>query len=846
MPEPSRPLSRAEAQERAGQVGTCSYRLELDFTRGREVFGFRVELEFEGRRPGGETFLDTAVSHLQGLEWNGARLPLSDVRGERLALSQLLPRNRLVAFGESRFERDGLGMHLAVDHADESTYIYSEYQPVEARLSFPCFDQPDLKGTYALRVRAPQEWVVVFVDEGEPEEAQDGSRWWNFPTTMPLSVYTLGIAAGPFHRVQAKAGRIPLSLYCPRSLARFLDPDEIFELTQQGLDYYGRAFGIPYPFSKYDQVFVPEKVSGAMESPGCVTITDSLIWRGRPTPRWRSYRAEVILHEMAHMWFGDLVTMRWWDDIWLNESFATLMAAMSQDRATRIRDSWLLFVTSYTQHARRQDQWPTSHPVVTPVDDVEAVRSVFDGITYEKGAAVLRQLVAWVGEEPFFSGLHAHLETHREGNATFADLVQALELSSGRDVSTWSKSWLETVGVNTLRLELDPSPVGTRMVKPALLQSAPAAQPTIRPHHLRVGLYDWVGEELRRVDQLELDISSERTELPALEGRARPPLLLANDESLTYAKLRLDAVSLETASRHLTAIPDALTRALLWDSAWDSAYDAELPAHRYSEMVISQAPGEPELSLLASVLANFKEAVRHLGTPRRAESLEQRLAEVAWAQMEVSPPGSDRQAVWLRAFVTAATTAAQVARVRALLDGGELPKGVSLDTELTWLLVQELGARGAAGEADLQGALAQDPSPTGQARLEAARAAMPTEEAKERAWASLTDPASTIEASRMVAAMFGGVRQEELVAPFFPRLPQTLADVWARRGAELTLELGRFLQRSLHPDPGLRQACQEAIADQRLHPEVRRIFEGQLAETERGLRARALDEPDSA
>ncbi|MGH7609542.1 MAG: aminopeptidase N [Candidatus Dormibacteria bacterium] len=843
-------LSRSEATERAGLVGASAYRVELDFCRGQERFGFRVELDFEGRQPGATTYLDSEVARIETLEWNGSALRPDAEAGGRIALAELRAHNRVTVQGESTYDRDGLGMHLSVDPADGSTYIYSDLEPSEAHRCFPCFDQPDLKGTFQLRIRVPQDWLVVFAEPGSPGavDEREGCRWWDFPVTIPLSVYVLGIAAGPFHQVLARHGQVPLGLYCPRSLAQYLDSEELFELTRQGLDYYEDAFAIPFPFSKYDQVFVPEKVNGAMESPGCVTITDMMLWRGRATPRQRSQRAELILHEMAHMWFGDLVTMRWWDDIWLNESFATLMAAFCQDRATKLPDAWVIFATTYMELAREEDQRATSHPVVTGVDEAEAVRANFDRITYEKGASALRQLVAWVGEECFFAALHTHLERHRAGNAEFGDLVQALEEASGRDVSGWAQSWLETVGVNTLELEVrgEPSADGERLDEVTVLQSAAESQPTLRQHQLQIGVFDWVGQALARVDQVQLEVQGARTPVPPLRGRPRPALLLPNDQSLTYAKIRLDAHSQETAERHLGAISEPLARALIWGSAWDRVCDAELPAHRFAAMVTTQAARESDPSLLTTVLGNARYAIRRYGAPRRAAELEAGLAEEIAEQLAESQPGSDRQTVCLRAFISVATTPDQVGRLRAWLDGRELPAGVALDPELVWHLVSSLAARGAAGEPDLARALGLDPSSTGRTRVAAARAAMPTSEAKQRAWALMTSADATIEESRLVAIGFAGVRQESLVAAYFPRLRRDLAQLWEVRGAEYTIELGQWLPLSLHPDRTLAEESRQGAADPQLHPDVRRIFASLLDDTERGLRARRLDEqPDT-
>src|SRR5487761_63737 len=478
MPSAPANLTQLVARERAQLIESVAYFIELDLTLGEERFGFEADLEVTARQPGQGTFVDAELAAFTDILWNGVRLPESAYDGHRIALPGLEQHNSLRVRGEGSYYLTGLGLHHSTDPVDGSTYIYSDFQPFEAHRSFPCFDQPDLKGSFRFRIRAPQDWLVVTAEPGLPEEVdpRDGCRWWWFSPTMPLAPYFVGIAAGPFHRVEAPPGRIPRGLYCAKSLAPYLDSDELFEITTQGLDYFERLFGIPYPFTKYDQVFCPEKVNGAMESPGCVTITDQLLYRGRATARQRSIRADIMLHEMAHMWFGDLVTMRWWDDLWLNESFASLMSAFAVDRATKFTDAWVSFATVNKKLASDHDQLKTSHPVVTPVPDVEAVRANFDPITYEKGAAALLQLVAFVGEDNFFAALHSHLIEHREANAEFADLVEALQTESGRDVRGWAESWLATAGINLLRCEIESRlPEATsEIVSAVVVQSATA------------------------------------------------------------------------------------------------------------------------------------------------------------------------------------------------------------------------------------------------------------------------------------------------------------------------------------------------------------------------------------
>jgi len=849
MPSEPSTLTRDEARERAQLIGSVAYFIELDLTQGDVGFGFEARLEFSAHQPGALTFLETEVASVTKMVWNGRPIPDTAYDGHRIALPALEERNSVLIQGEATYEQSGLGLHRSADPVDGRVYIYSDFEPYEAHRTFPCFDQPDLKGSFRFRVRVPEDWVVVATEPGQPEELDplDRCRWWGFLPTMPLSPYVIGLAAGPFHRVDGQRGSTPLGLYCAQSLVPYLDAEELFRITAQGLDYYEKVLRIPYPFAKYDQVFCPEKVNGAMESPGCVTITDQVLWRGQVTTRHRSVRADLIMHEMAHMWFGDLVTMRWWDDLWLNESVATLMAVFAVDRATEFEDAWVAFATVNKQWASDQDQLQTSHPVVTPVPDVEAVRANFDQITYEKGAATLRQLVAYVGEENFFDALNTHLSRHREANAEFGDLVEALQTASGRDVYGWARAWLGTVGMNLLRCELDSpgSAAGGLISRATVVQSAIASQPVLRPHRIRLGRFDWVGDKLERIGAIELDVEGPRTEVEELVGTRRPALILPNDGDLTYAKIRLDPLSQKTVEQHLSSITDALARALIWDRNWDTVRDLELPAHRYAQMVSSHIAAEANTTLVGVVLGNFRQATRRYGAPRRRPRSEEEMARVAWEALGRCDPGSDPQAVWLRAYIGLATSAEQVDRCRALLEGRDLPNGVTLDAELRWTLVYSLAARGAADHQEIEAALVADPSSTGLARAESARAARPTAAAKARAWARLAAPDVTVEEAQGISARLGGLGHEELLTPYLSLLPQLFDEVLARHGAEFTVQMGTWLPLSLAPSDELAHVCRENLVRQDLDPILRRIFADVLEETERYLRARLLDREDS-
>lgn len=841
-------LTKSEAEARALVIGECSYQLELDCAAGPDCYRFRVRLEFRGS-PGASTFVDAEVTKIDGMLWQGEPLGLESISGQRIHLPALEEHNVLEVWGCSRYHRAGLGLHLAIDTADQERYLYSDLEPAEAHRVFPCFDQPDIKATFQLRMRVPQDWTVVSAEPGRAGAAADaeGGRWWDFPATPRLSPYVLGIAAGRLHAIRTQHHGIELALYGPLSLRQDLEkaaPD-IFEVTGQGLDFYRELFGVPYPFSKYDQVFCLEKVNGAMESPGCVTITDRMIYRGRPSQRERALRAEVILHEMAHMWFGDMVTLRWWDDLWLNESFATLMAAVATDRATSFEDAWTYWTTAFKQAAVEEDQHTTSHPVVTAVPDAEAVHANFDRITYQKGSAVLRQLAAWVGEDAFFKAVHNHLEQHRWGNATLYDLLQALAEASGRDVVSWSRLWLETVGINTIRLDARPGTdaAGAPIESAHALQSAQPSQPTIRPHRLSVGLYDWMGGQLQRRRGFAIDIDSERTAIPELIGESRPPLLLPNDEALTYAKIRLDPISLATVEDHLGEVADALARAVIWDALQDMVRDGEFPASSYVRVVARHLARETDESLIPVVLASARRALALYGARSAGDRLEAELAEACAAALEVTGPGSSQQLSWLRAFISSAITDEQLGRCREMLGGQTLPDGVVLDLELRWRLITALATRGAAAIDEIAGMRKADPTSTGVVRGLAAQAAMPSQEAKEQVFSFLTeDSSATVEAALWAGRSFGGVRQDDLLIPYIPRFFAAVTRLRQERGVEYSRDFAYWSIGSLPPHPDLISAIGGELSRADLDSDLRRIYQEALEEAEMAMRAREVDE----
>jgi len=568
-------LTREETAARSLLVSVISIAVELDLTgtADESTYPSTTRLTFECREPGASTWVDVVAERVNRAVLNGVELDVASAfDGTRLQVTGLEAYNELLVEADARYMTSGEGLHRFVDPVDSETYLYTQFEPADARRVYACFEQPDLKGHFQLSVNAPAHWTIVSnTATPEPETVRHGVARWEFPASHRISTYITALIAGPYHSVTDEYtglyGTYPLGVHCRSSLAEHLDADEILTVTKQGFEYFERVFAVGYPFGKYDQVFVPEFNAGAMENAAAVTILEDYVFRSRVTDAAYEQRANTILHELAHMWFGDLVTMRWWDDLWLNESFAEWAAHQANVEATRFSDAWTTFLNLRKAWAYRQDQLPSTHPIAADMVDLDAVAVNFDGITYAKGAAALRQLVAWVGEEHFFAGVHDYFIEHGWGNTSLPDLLGKLEAASGRDLSTWTQQWLQTSGVNLLRPEiiLDESGVMTSVV---IVQEPPSEppglEPVLRSHRVAIGAYTLTGGSVVRTARVEIDVVGARTEVSELAGLTQPDLLLLNDDDLTFAKTRLDERSLRTAIAHIGDLTDSLPRALIW------------------------------------------------------------------------------------------------------------------------------------------------------------------------------------------------------------------------------------------------------------------------------------------
>ncbi|MFC6021890.1 aminopeptidase N [Plantactinospora solaniradicis] len=787
-------LTRVAATERAALLTVESYDIELDLTGGEVVFRSVTRIRFRSTTPGAGTFVEVRPTRLLGVRLNGRALDPAALDDNQFALTGLLADNTLVVEAEMAYSNAGEGLHRFVDPADGNTYLYAMSGIDNAQRIFACFDQPDLKAPVVLSVVAPTDWTVA--GNGELAATPAPGRW-EFAATPPLATYLVSLIAGPYHLLRGEHDGIPLGVYCRRSLAEYLDrdADEIFTVTRQCLDRLHELFDVRYPFGKYDQAFVPEFNMGAMENPGLVTFRDEFLHRSAVTDAEREQRANTIAHEMAHMWFGDLVTLRWWDDLWLNESFAEYFGTRVTAEATRFGSAWTTFALRRKAWGYAADQRPSTHPVApSEVPDAAEALSNLDGISYAKGASVLRQLVAWLGDEAFLAGLRGFFATHRFGNATLADLLAALSASSGRDLTGWAEVWLRQPQLNTLRAEIRLRDDG-HYAEVAVVQSAPSGHPLLRPHRIGVGLYDLAdtadgdpgsagaGPGVRVRRRIEVDLApvvdGGRTVLDELTGQPAARLLLLNDGDLTFAKVRLDAGSAAAVPLALPGLSDPLARALLWSETLDAVTDGERPVSDLVALIVAALPAEPELIVVQDVLNRTRPLLdRYLDPDVRPAALEQ-LAGACDRLLATAPPGGSRQLAAARSLIGATVDTAVLA---GWLAGEDVPDGLVVDAELRWAVLRRLAVLGAVGEPEIAAEQAADPSASGAERAATCRAALPDPEAKDRAWQVVTR--DTTLSNRLLeanAAGFWQPEQVELTASYVERYFAEMPEAAGRR-----------------------------------------------------------------
>ncbi|WP_328440655.1 aminopeptidase N [Streptomyces sp. NBC_00444] len=855
---PGENLSRDEARERAALLSVDGYDVSLDVRSAvgggdgedgaPRTFRSVTTIRFRCAEPGATSFADLIAPSVTALSLNGKDLDPSEVfNGTRITLEDLAADNELVVDAQCAYSRTGEGLHRFVDPEDGEVYLYTQYEPADSRRVFANFEQPDLKAPFRFEVRAPEEWTVWSNGVGE---LADGV--WRFAETKPISTYITCVVAGPYHYVTDSYSRtftdgttldIPLGALCRKGLAPYFDADDVFLVTKQGLDFFHDHFDYPYPFGKYDQAFVPEYNLGAMENPGLVTFREEFIFRGKVTRASYEGRANVVLHEMAHMWFGDLVTMEWWDDLWLKESFADFMGAFALVGATRFQDGWITFANRRKAWAYRADQLPSTHPVTADIRDLQDAKLNFDGITYAKGASVLKQLVAYVGQDAFLEGARRYFKRNAYGNTRLGDLLSVLEETSGRDMATWARSWLQTAGVNSLTPQVLLDAEG-RIDELAVLQEAAESHPELRPHRVAVGLYRRSeGGALERYARAEVDVDGPRTVVAELVGAQAPELVLVNDDDLTYCKIRFDDTSLATLKDGLGGMTDPLARALCWSALWNLTRDALLPARDFIGLVLRFAGRESDIGVLQMLHAWANSALVHYVAPGWRPVGERLLAEGALRELRGAEPGSEHQLAWARFFATVAAGEGDLKLLKGLLEGTETIEGLAVDQELRWAFLEPLAAHGVADESVLAAELARDDTASGKRHQVRCLAARPSAAVKAQAWAQVVE--SDALSNALVEATIAGFAQSsqrELIAPYAEKYFAAIERVWSERSIQIGMDVVRGLF------PGL-QDSEETLAatdvwlsaHETAAPALRRLVLEARDDLARGLRGQACD-----
>ena len=851
MPAPN--LTRDQAKQRADLLDVASYDIELDLTDGKggpgeKTFASKTTVRFSSARAGERSWIDLVADRVHAATLNGVDLDVAAyVEDEGITLPDLAEQNDLVVTADCRYMNSGEGLHRFVDPVDDSVYLYTQFETADAKRMFACFDQPDLKSVYRLTVVTPKDWKVVSNALAESsEETPEGAVRTVFGVSERISTYLVALITGPYaewHDEYADEHRtIPLGIYCRASLAEHMDAERLFTETKQGFGFYHENFGTPYPFSKYDQLFVPEFNAGAMENAGAVTFLEDYVFRSRVTRYAYERRAETLLHEMAHMWFGDLVTMRWWDDLWLNESFATFASVLAQAEATEYKNAWTSFANIEKSWAYRQDQLPSTHPIAADIVDLHAVEVNFDGITYAKGASVLKQLVAYVGLEHFLDGLKVYFGKHAWGNATLSDLLGALEAASGRDLSWWSAQWLETTGLNSLSPRYEIAADGTFSAFAVVQSGAKPGAGELRTHRVAVGVYDDLDGKIVRTQRVEIDVEGERTEVPELVGQPAGRLVLVNDDDLTYCTMRLDPASLTTLIDRIADITEPLPRTLCWSAAWEMTREAELKARDFVTLVQRGIHTETEVGVVQRLLLQAQTALNSYAEQGWAvakgwPAFTARLLELTRA----AEPGSDHQLAFVNSLAGSLLDDETVAIIAGWLDGSAPLPGLTVDTDLRWRLLHALVAHGKADSGAIDAEQARDDTAAGRRQAERARALRPTVDAKADAWhRAVHDDELTNAVSDSLISGFSHPGQKALLAEYVGKYFEVIDEVWQRRSSERAQPIAIGLYPSWAVEPATVTASDEWLAGE--HPQaLRRLVSEGRAGILRALAARDFD-----
>ena len=866
---PGSNLTRIEAEERKAVVeAPIHYHVDLDLTVGGKTFGSTSRISF-GARSGASTFLDLIADDVESVELNGVVLDPSKVFVDnRIELTDLKENNEVTVKALCRYSNTGEGLHRSIDPSDGNIYLYSQFEVPDARRVYAVFDQPDLKAIFDFEVLAPESWIVtsnmpvhqveatdrVTLDGTMGDHANEGTKRWVFESTPVMSSYLTAICACPYAEWHTEYsnedGRVvPMAMYCRQALAKAFekDVDYLFDITKKGFAFYAKTWGVPYPYAKYDQIYVPEYNAGAMENIGMVTIRDQYVFESKVTDAYAERRVVTVLHELAHMWFGDYVTMKWWNDLWLNESFAEFTSTLATAEATEWKDAWATFSSGEKSWALRQDQLSTTHPIVAPINDLNDTYVNFDGITYAKGASVLKQLVFYVGRERFFEGINSYLNKHAYSNATLSDLLDELEITSGRDLKAWSAQWLEQSGINTITTEVEENEDGT-IKRLALRQTAPAEHPVLRAHRLAVGFYNEDPQTGRivRTDRFELDVDGELTIVEEAAGKTRPALILVNDDDLTYTKLRFDDKSLKFAADNLYRFDDALARSVIWLAFWDMTRDGELPAKQFIETSLAALATERESTTFRYALAQISTTAWHYTAEADRADVVRHVAAELFKLANAAQAGSDEQFQLITAYLGYGEPGdeAFAANAKGLLDGSVSLEGLEIDNNFRWTVINALSTVNEIDQAGIDAELAKRETTENREFAFGARAVAGTAEAKAWAWdEALHNDALTNMQLEAVARGFASTPRADLAEPYAEKYFETVDWIWGNK----TFHMAEALLEGLYPayaDPAKLVELGDAwlASHEDADNALKRIIRGNVESSHRTLKVRRYNE----
>ena len=840
-------ITRTESADRARLLRVDTYHVSLDLTQGEQTFGSTSVIRFACTDPGAASYADLVADTVHEITLNGRALDAAEVyRDGRIALTGLEAENELRVVASCAYGTDGGGLGRYTDSADGKVYTYSNCEPSDARRVYANFEQPDLKAVFHIAVTAPADWTVLSnTPAPEPVPAASGdSATWTFPPTERLSTYLICVTAGEYVVVSgthttSRGQEIPLELAARASLAQHLEPEEMFGVTKQGLDFYTTLFDCDFPYPKYGQIFVPEFRAGAMENPGLVTFTEQLLFRSKVTDMMYELRAVVVMHEMAHMWFGDYVTMKWWGDLWLNESFAEFCGSFASAEATRFTEAWTTFANGRKTWGYTQDQLPSTHPIAADVNTLSEAIANFDGISYAKGASVLKALVAYVGREQFFAGVRAYFAEYAWGNASLGDLLAKLEQASGKDLSDWSKAWLETAGPNTLAADVELDAKGD-YTSFTVVQRASDEHPHLRPHRVAIGLYNSVYGSLVRTHRVEVDTTGARTVVPELVGVAQPDLVLLNDDDLTFALIEFDDRSLATLAESIGDFAESLPRALSWSAVMNMTIQARLPVPTFVHMLVGGMAKESSISVLQFLHSVAAQTMRVMPDPEWVPQGKALLAGEALRLLTAAEPGSDRQLAWAQLLAWTATEPEQLDFTAGLLSGDVTVPGLTVDTDLRWSLLKRLAATGRAGDAEIDAELLRDATDQGRNHALGARAAIPDAEHKAEAWRLLTETELGPEGVLFLAEGFGLGEHAELTRGFADAYFEILPRLWTERPEQMRVLLAERIFPFTATSPELLAKVDAFLAAEERDNALRRVLVEARDGASRAIRSREL------